>query len=450
MDTIVPFENRPVNEGELIERAEQYCKQLLRETPSETVMDEMVNIGLSCIENQAGERAGSQLIEQAAIKGNAKAQYNLGCLYYEGQCIRKDLAKAFTWFTRSAEQGYLDAVNNLGECYLNGYGCVPDIAKGFNLIRKAAERNNPEAMEGMGHCFFLGTGTERDLEQAKYWWQKAAAFGNRLSYENLLEHFGYDPETVSILPYHILMNAFNSTDFSQFVELLSEDVVYESRWHQENIIGKEDVVRHLSTTSQAVWDNNAVMRAYLAEIVDSAYKAALPEGVAPGAYCLWMETFVGNAVVVLEGNDKRIRRVRIMRSDTVQHKPVDTYDMMTREEIHLFGLDIVRAFLEKEEYKIRMVNRKYGSCPQILAEKEGVRYAIAVETEVAPFTGRLVEGLRNTMLKYVENQKMEACFASVGIGSSNRDLFHQGLAIRGDGFFVRYEGLEILRAEKIH
>lgn len=46
---------------------------------------------------------------QAALQGDADAQYSLGICYEEGLGVEKDLDEAFDWYTRSAAQGNKNA-----------------------------------------------------------------------------------------------------------------------------------------------------------------------------------------------------------------------------------------------------------------------------------------------------------------------------------------------------
>jgi TPR repeat protein len=45
------------------------------------------------------------LLQQAALQGNARAQYAVGYMYYNGQGVERDADKALPWFRRAAEQG---------------------------------------------------------------------------------------------------------------------------------------------------------------------------------------------------------------------------------------------------------------------------------------------------------------------------------------------------------
>jgi TPR repeat protein len=50
----------------------------------------------------------------------ARAYYNLGILYLEGQGVRQDYKEAFRWFQKGAEAGDSSAQTNLGYMYDQG------------------------------------------------------------------------------------------------------------------------------------------------------------------------------------------------------------------------------------------------------------------------------------------------------------------------------------------
>ena len=43
------------------------------------------------------------------MQGLAKAQHNLGNMYYKGKGVSADVAEAVKWYLKAAEQGFADA-----------------------------------------------------------------------------------------------------------------------------------------------------------------------------------------------------------------------------------------------------------------------------------------------------------------------------------------------------
>ena len=66
--------------------------------------------------------AGSYLEEliNAAEQGDANSQIQLGAMYYLGQGVPQDYAKAMAWYRKSAEQGNTNAQYDLGLMYAEG------------------------------------------------------------------------------------------------------------------------------------------------------------------------------------------------------------------------------------------------------------------------------------------------------------------------------------------
>jgi TPR repeat protein len=75
-----------------------------------------------------------------AEQGYARAQYNLGVMYDNGQGIPQDDKLAAQWYRKAAEQGYEYAQNNLGVMYRNGQGVPQDYKLAVQWYRKAAEQ----------------------------------------------------------------------------------------------------------------------------------------------------------------------------------------------------------------------------------------------------------------------------------------------------------------------
>ncbi len=74
------------------------------------------------------------------------AKFNLATMYYSGDGVEKDLAKAFGMYMQLAESNDPDALFQVGKMYIGGEGVETDPQKGFEFIGRAASAGNQEAM----------------------------------------------------------------------------------------------------------------------------------------------------------------------------------------------------------------------------------------------------------------------------------------------------------------
>jgi TPR repeat protein len=75
-----------------------------------------------------------------AEQGDAKAQYGLGLMYYNGEGVSQDAAKALYWWMKAAEQGHAEAQFNVGVVYLKGEGTPRNTDEALKWTVKAAEQ----------------------------------------------------------------------------------------------------------------------------------------------------------------------------------------------------------------------------------------------------------------------------------------------------------------------
>ena len=76
--------------------------------------------------------------KKLAEQGDARAQYNLGVKYDNGEGVIEDDKLAVEWYTKAAMQGYARAQYNLGVKYDNGEGVIKDDKVAVEWYTKAA------------------------------------------------------------------------------------------------------------------------------------------------------------------------------------------------------------------------------------------------------------------------------------------------------------------------
>jgi TPR repeat protein len=85
------------------------------------------------------------LYRLSAAQGHARAQFNLGAMYSNGQGIRQDYAEAVKWYRLSAAQGHVNAQTNLGARYVNGQGVVQNNVRAYMWFSLVAESADADA-----------------------------------------------------------------------------------------------------------------------------------------------------------------------------------------------------------------------------------------------------------------------------------------------------------------
>jgi TPR repeat protein len=115
--------------------------------------------------------------QKAAAQGNARAQYGIGLRYLYGQGVDKDYTQAMTWFQKAATKADADAQFFIGYMYEAGWGVTKDYTQAMTWFQKAAAQGNAGAQYRIGNLYNGGQGVTQDYAQAMTWYQKAAAQG---------------------------------------------------------------------------------------------------------------------------------------------------------------------------------------------------------------------------------------------------------------------------------
>ena len=121
----------------------------------------------------------------AANRGDAAAQYEVGNRYANGEGVSQDMAEAAKWFERSANQGVAAAQYRLATQYEKGRGVKQDDRLAREWYEKAAQGGNVKAMHNLAVIHAEGRGTAQDFKTASGWFAQAAEYGLGDSQYNL-------------------------------------------------------------------------------------------------------------------------------------------------------------------------------------------------------------------------------------------------------------------------
>jgi hypothetical protein len=102
-------------------------------------------------------------------------------------------------------------------------------------------------------------------------------------------------------------------------------------------------------------------------------------------------------------------------SFTRGNKGEEMDELMTGDEIHDFGIEVVCTQLQKEGHEIVSVQSKFEENPQIIATKDGRLKFITVRTACYPSKGKLEsKQLAFELIAHADMHKATCYFASVG------------------------------------
>lgn len=122
---------------------------------------------------EPGDTEALERVTKLAKEGDARARFELG-VYYERE---KDPENAKFWYTLAVEKGLLEAHVNLGRMYYEGNGIEANPAKALELFRAGADQGDAASQYNLGRMYQEGTGVDPDLDQAKTWLRRAADQG---------------------------------------------------------------------------------------------------------------------------------------------------------------------------------------------------------------------------------------------------------------------------------
>lgn len=101
----------------------------------------------------------------------------LGVRYLLGRGVPQDDVKAFSYFSKAANDDDPFAQNEVAYLYASGKGTPQNNAKAFMYYQKAAKHGLASAQYNLGLLYLNGIGTEPNKTLALQWFQKSAGHG---------------------------------------------------------------------------------------------------------------------------------------------------------------------------------------------------------------------------------------------------------------------------------
>jgi TPR repeat protein len=126
-------------------------------------------------------------LQQAAPKGNPKAQAQLGEMLIRGDGITRNDARGVEWLEKAARSGHSGAAFRIGMLLMNGdCGVAKNQPRALDYFRAAAAGGEKEAFFNLGAAYASARGVKRDYAEALGWLIVARQHGADASVENSL------------------------------------------------------------------------------------------------------------------------------------------------------------------------------------------------------------------------------------------------------------------------
>ncbi len=125
--------------------------------------------------------AATEADEEAAQRGDLKAQTRLAETYHMGPLVVRDVAGAVKWYRMAVAQGSAFAQNNLGDMHENGNEVPLDYAQALRLYRLAAMQNHVPGLHSLATMHEAGKGVPKSLRLA-YIFYRLSSLGKEFAY----------------------------------------------------------------------------------------------------------------------------------------------------------------------------------------------------------------------------------------------------------------------------
>jgi TPR repeat protein len=137
-----------------------------------------IELGLSFAKGTGAPKdltAALKWFQRAAEQNDARGQYYLGVMYERGYAVGRSYETALTWYQKAADQNYSAAEIAVARFYGRGLGVPRDLTQRNAWLMRAAGQESPMAQNILGNIYRLGLGVPQDLPTAAQWYQRAAA-----------------------------------------------------------------------------------------------------------------------------------------------------------------------------------------------------------------------------------------------------------------------------------
>jgi len=128
-----------------------------------------------------------RLYQQAALRGNAEAQFIVGGMYYRGQGTDPNGREAFKWLLKAEQQGKFspESLAIIGSMYLQGVGVPQNYQEAEKYLQLSADLGDISAKKNLAFMSYSGMGKDPEYSRALSLYTDVALLGDNASQNNV-------------------------------------------------------------------------------------------------------------------------------------------------------------------------------------------------------------------------------------------------------------------------
>ncbi len=126
-------------------------------------------------------------------------------------------------------------------------------------------------------------------------------------------------------------------------------------------------------------------------------------------------------------------------------------ELMSKQTMLNFGIDVIIKYLQKEGYKIEGVDNSLTVYPSVVASKDGKLYGVLIEANEVRKQPNIAITSKFNMLRFARRFNAIPLYASVGLGAVNHQRFENEILLENDpeGYLVNFEGFQDINISDI-
>ena len=115
--------------------------------------------GLASVRSNSSRQEALRLLQLAARRGNAEANYAIGTWYLYGRVVPKDYKLAAKYLDIAARKNFAPALFDSALLYEKGNGVKKNLRIAFERYLEAANLGDTDALKSVARCVYYGIGT---------------------------------------------------------------------------------------------------------------------------------------------------------------------------------------------------------------------------------------------------------------------------------------------------